>query len=415
MKKILIFSTAYLPLIGGAEIAVKEITDRLGVSYTQLSMAKDEDIVFDLITARMRKNLPKEEVASRGVRAYRVGFGNKFDKFLLPVLGFAKAVQLNRGNNYQIIWSIMASWAGIAAARFKKKFPEKKLVLTLQEGEEEDHLKRYALGSELLYKIFIQRWHRMVIRKADYITAISNHLKDRAKKVGAKAEIEVIPNGANQLYFLPRAKVIVLGKLEKDESASFKEKRKKELSIKDSEKVILTVSRLVEKNGIEYLIKGVSLLENKDWKLLIVGSGKLEKELRILVKNLNIEKKVLFLGERPNEEVANFYLISDIFVRPSLSEGLGNVFLEAMSLSVPVIATPVGGIVDFLRDGETGWFCEVKDSHSIAEKIKYVFDEKNKNKVWEVIENAKKMVEEKYNWDSIASKMRNIFFKLIWD
>ena len=109
------------------------------------------------------------------------------------------------------------------------------------------------------------------------------------------------------------------------------------------------------------------------------------------------------------EELPKFYAAADVFCRPSLSEGLGNSFLEAMAAGAPVVATPVGGIPDFLQDGKTGWFCRVNDPASIAEKIKYILDEQNKHKVTEVINNAKQMVLEKYSWDGIAAQMANIF------
>jgi len=91
---------------------------------------------------------------------------------------------------------------------------------------------------------------------------------------------------------------------------------------------------------------------------------------------------------------------------------LGNSFLEAMAAEVPVVATPVGGIPDFLEDGKTGWFCKVRDPQSIAEKIQYILDEKNKDEVEWVVKNAKELVEKKYNWDNIAIQMNNIFNKL---
>jgi len=108
-------------------------------------------------------------------------------------------------------------------------------------------------------------------------------------------------------------------------------------------------------------------------------------------------------------ELPKYYAIADVFCRPSLSEGLGNVFLEAMAAGVPVIATPVGGIPDFLKNGETGLFCHVRNPESIAEKIKWILDEKNKEEVARVVANAREMVGRKYDWEIIAEKMEKIF------
>ena len=105
--------------------------------------------------------------------------------------------------------------------------------------------------------------------------------------------------------------------------------------------------------------------------------------------------------------------MANVFCRPSLSEGFGNVFIEAMAADVPVVATPVGGIGDFLQDKKTGWFCKVKNPESIAEKISYILDEKNKADVEQVVANAKKMAQEKYDWDKIADSMGDVFQNLL--
>jgi glycosyltransferase involved in cell wall biosynthesis len=382
-KKILIFSTAYLPLIGGAEIAIKELTDRL-VGFD-----------FDLITARLKTDLAKQEKIGR-VTIYRVGLGNKLDKFLLPILGLAKAFALNKKNNYRIIWSLMASQASIAAAFLKITFSDKKLILNLQEGDDEEYLKRYVFNSDLLYKVLIRPWHLLVFKKADYITAISADLKNRAEKNGVKATIEIIPNGVDLEKF-------------KREDLKFKvEQLKNKLNFSENDKIIITVSRLVKKNGLGDLIEAMSYLP-ANVKLLIIGGGELEADLKSKILNLKLDNRVIMLGAVNNEIVYEYLAMADIFVRPSLSEGQGIAFLEAMAVGLPVIATPVGGIVDFLRDNETGLFCEVKNPKSIADKIKILLEDKEKAGKIAII--AKAMVEKRYNWDLIAKNMENVFDK----
>jgi len=394
-KKILIFSTAYFPFVGGAEVAVKEITDRIN------------NIQFDLITARMDRKLSESEKVGN-ISVYRVGFGwGALDKFLLPFFGFLKARKLYKKNNYDIAWSIMASQASIAAAFLKMLNKRIKLLLTLQEGDEEEHLKRYALGSEFLYKILIRPWHLLIFRKADHVTAISKDLKKRAKKSRVKCRIDIVPNGVDIKKFLiaDRQPACRTGRFSID---GFRNK----LGIKEDEKVVITISRLVKKNGIEDLIKAVEILVNRfnqKAKLLICGSGEKEDKLKELAKKLRIKDKILFLGHIDHNDLPEYLWISNVFCRPSLSEGLGNVFLEAMAAGVPIIGTPVGGIPDFLKDHETGWFCGVNNPKSIAEKIQHILDEKNKEEVAKVKKNALKMVQEKYDWDKIARDMENVF------
>ncbi len=361
--RILIFSTAYFPFVGGAEVAVKEITDRI------------KDYQFDLITSRFsKKNSKKEKIGN--VVVYRVGFGMKFDKYLLPILGFLKAKKLK----YSLIWSISASQAGLAAL-FLKLISKSPLLLTLQEGSSEKRIFRRRF---IIWPLF-----KLIFKKADYVQAISKHLANFGKKMGARCPIEVVPNGVDINQFIQ----------------SLDNTLKEKLGIKD-EKVIITVSRLVPKNAVDDLIKSLKYI-NFPVKLLILGVGPLTKKLKNLVKKLNLEKKVLFLGLIPPAEVPKYLAVADVFVRASISEGLGNVFLEAMAAEVPIIGTPVGGIVDYLKHEKTGLFCQPRQPKDIAEKIEILIRNKElKNKL---IKNAKQVVKEIYNWDIISKRMINVY------
>jgi hypothetical protein len=117
--RILIFSTAYYPLVGGAEVAVKEITDRLADQYD-----------FDLVTARINRNFPKTEVVGN-IRVFRLGLGTNFDKIWLALWGGFFGRKLHKNSKYSMVWAIMASFGGFAAASFKKNNPKIPYVLTL--------------------------------------------------------------------------------------------------------------------------------------------------------------------------------------------------------------------------------------------------------------------------------------------
>ena len=379
MKKILIFSTAYLPMIGGAEIAVKEITDRLG-----------KEFIFDLICARIKKELPSREKIGN-INVYRIGWGCVLDKYYLVLRGYFFAVKLHEKNNYNAIWAIMASYGGFAAMFFKKKHPDVPFLLTLQEGDPPDYIKK-RVGT-------FGGWFEQIFTRADYIQAISNFLAGWAKDMGVKRPIEVVPNGIDPEKYELRIKNYEL---------------RNRLGIKENERVVITTSRLVKKNGIGDLIGAINHLtiNNKKLviKLLILGTGPLEKKLKFQVLSSKLRDCVLFLGDMPNADVPKYLAMSDVFARPSLSEGLGNSFLEAMAAGVPIIGTPVGGIPDFIFDGETGLFCEVGNPKSIAEKITLLLsDDALRQKI---IASARQLVEEKYNWRKIAEQMKAIFERL---
>jgi len=372
-KKILIFSTAYFPLVGGAEIAVDEITKRL------------PDWQFDLITAKIKPGLSKFEKYNN-VDIYRVGLGSRFDKIFLPFLGLLKARSLDKKNHYDSTWSIMASFGGFLGLFFKYTKPKKPWLLTLQEGDPLEYiLKRVGIFRPLFYQIF---------HKADYIQSISRFLADWAKQNSANCPIEIIPNGVDVKDF---------------RISSDKENIRQKLGVSQDEKVIITVSRLVEKNGISDLIRAGQYLDFP-FKILVVGQGKDEEKLKRLINELGLRDKVLLLGHIEHKKLPNYLSLSDVFVRPSLSEGLGNVFLEAMAVGLPVIGTPVGGIVDFLKDRETGLFCQVKNPKSVAEKIKELLLDNGLRE--KVIKNGQELVKEKYSWQSISYRIEEIFKKL---
>jgi glycosyltransferase involved in cell wall biosynthesis len=379
--RVLIFSITYFPFVGGAEVAVKEITDRIN------------DIEFDMITARMDGNLPKFEKIGN-INVYRIGWGSILDKYLFPLFGFFAALSLNRKRKYDLIHSIMASRAGAAAFLFKLFHSKVPLLLTLQEGDAPEYMRRRAGIFYPFYKSFF--------KKVDYIQAISQYLADYARKMGARCPIQVVPNGVDLKRFTIH-------------DLRFKNYEfRKKLGIKEDEKVVITASRLVEKNAIDDLIKAIYQLtinsQQLTIKLLILGEGKLEEKLKLQVTRYKLQDNILFLGQINHQDLPQYLAIADVFVRPSLSEGLGSSFLEAMACGVPVIATPVGGIPDFLEDKETGLFCQRRNPESVAQAIIKILTDNSLRE--RIIQNSLKLVKEKYNWDKISQEFRSLFYSL---
>ncbi len=366
-KRVLIFSTAYLPLIGGAELAVKELTDRL------------TDFEFDLITAKIKPELKSVEQIGR-VKVYRLGWGSGLDKILLAFYGATFAKNLHRHHKYDLAWGIMASFAGLAASGFKQKTGVP-FLLTLQEG---DNLAEVESKMAPLWWKF-----KNIFTSADYVQCISNYLAEWARKMGVIAPISVIPNGVDLKTFSCDQE-----RLNSNET-----------------KIIFTASRLVKKNAVDVIIEALAKLPN-NFILRIAGTGEEEKTLKNLVEDLGVGERVQFLGNLTPAQVAQELVKTDIFTRPSRSEGLGNSFLEAFASGVPVIATPVGGITDFLKDNETGFLVPVDNADALAEKIKFIADPQNKEQVWSITNNAPDLVRQTYNWDTLAPQMAQILNQL---
>jgi len=379
-SRILILSTAYLPHIGGSELAIKNITDRIN------------NFEFDLITARL-SDLPEYERIGN-VNVFRVGGFLSMSKFILPKLTlplavFFKARSLLKQNDYKLIHGFQASGASGAGWLIKFFYPNILFVLTLQEGKD--------LASQ---GFLINFFRRLIIGKADYATAISNYLAGYVSKVNSSLKVKVIPNGVDFYNFSKDFSYGELADLEKS------------LGIQPDDKVIISVSRLVPKNGLDLLIEAVSEIKklgNSEIKLLILGVGPLKKELVSSIKYQGLEDSVIFAGTIGQEELPKYLKISDVFVRPSRSEGLGSAFLEAMAAGVPIIGTKVGGIPDFLEDRKTGLFTK-PEPKDIASKINIILE--NSVLRQEIIKNSSNLVREKYNWNNIADEFDKSYSSL---
>ena len=373
-KRVLVFSLAYYPFVGGAEVALREIVERL----------VGDDYQFEIITVNLDGCQPTiEKYGTALVR--RLG-GGKLAKYLFPFTAYRLAKRLHSREPYDLVWAMMANQAGLAALFFKWQFPKVKYLLTLQEGDS-------------LFDIWLRTWfmrplYKAIYRRADSIQAISNFLAKRAVKFGAKCPITVVPNGVDIDKFKVQSFKVNLpaGRQEGQDSKS---------------KIIITTSRLVKKNGIADLIKSLTYL-SKEISLWVLGIGKEEGCLRALACRLGLETRVKFLGQIDGSQIPEYLAKSDVFVRASLSEGLGNSFLEAMAAGLPVVGTPVGGIPDFLKAGETGWICEVKNPKSIAEQIKFIINPANSAEVGRITKRGRDLVFSKYTWDQVASDMRKI-------
>lgn len=396
-KKILIFSTTYFPFVGGAEIAVKEITERIS------------DIQFDMVTLRFDSKLPKFERVGN-VNVYRIGFTKKspttndllkfplkLNKILFPFFGCLKACSLHKKNKYNAVWSIMAAFAGFAGMFFKcthKKIP---FLMTLQEGDSISEIKsKVRFVKPLFEKIFL---------KADIIQAISVYLGDWAKDMGFEKTVEIIPNAVDTKKF------------SKEYSGKELNELKNKLNKKENDIFLITTSRLVKKNAVDDVIKSLKYLSS-NVKFIVLGIGPDLIDLKNLTISEDVENRVMFAGFVEHDEIPKYLKVSDIFIRPSLSEGFGNSFIEAMASGIPVIATEVGGIKDFIFDAQkspnkkaTGLFVNVMDSRDIADKIQFLLDGKEiKN---EIVKNAKELVFEKYDWNLIAENMKERVFNTI--
>lgn len=378
-KKILIFSHAYFPKwVGGAEIALQEITNRIN----------SDDFEFHLITLGATEpsvekmgNIFVHRIALFDKYTYR-GMLHKLAKYLFIFAAFFKGIQLQRKHKFDAFWTLMATYGGFSALFMKLVYPKKEFLLTLQEGDPVEYIMK-RLG-------ILKSVYKFIFKYANRVQAISNYLAAFAHDMGFHGQVSVIPNAVDFKYFSKTISPI--------ERLQIRTK----FGFKPDDTILVTTSRLVIKNGVGDIIYALAELP-ENYKLLVIGSGELEEGLRLITTKYKLENRVKFCGFIDHGKLPLYLQASDIFIRPSLSEGLGNSFLEAMAAGLPVIATPVGGIPDFLTDNETGVFCCAKNPSSIARAILKLTDTDLRN---HIVEQASKMVQEKYNWDAVVIQIR---------
>lgn len=394
MKRVLIFSLTYFPHVGGAEVALKEITDRLDPS----------EYHFDMVTLRFDKALPRVEKISN-VTVHRIGaavenprvsdralhWRLRLSKVMFPITAFWKATRLDSSEVYDMTWALMANQSAFAALFFKWTHPKRPYFLELQDGRAIAEMTSRRPMLALLWPLY-----KRVYMRADKIKAISNYIADEVRSLGYKKAIEVIPNAVDVSKF----------------SAPVPEEKIRELQAKYGKKegdiFFFTASRLVLSRGVEDTIRALSFLP-PHVKLLIAGNGEDQEKLEKIARDEKLTARVIFAGHKGHDELPALYKVSDIFVRPSLIEGFGNAFVEAFAAGIPVVATPVGGIPDFLTDGETGVFCEVRNPESVARAVeRLISDPALRNRV---VANAKRLVAEKYDWSVVAKSMKERVFE----
>ncbi len=376
MKRILIFSLSYYPYVSGAEIAIKEITGRIS----------PEEVEFHMVTMRFSADDAREERIGN-VMVYRVGCGGSYlSKILYVPRSVLLARKLHKRANFDALWAMM-TYMTFPITLLRMVGVKLPYVLTLQDGDPFEHV--FNRTHIRPFKFLLNSG----FRNATVIQVISNYLATWVKEFGYRGSLEVIPNGVDVKKFS--------GSLIAHENI-----------------VLVHTGRLVYKNALDDVIRALVHLPS-NIHFLLIGSGIEESRLKELAHRLGAQNRMKFMGNIPNDDLPKHLHTSDIFIRPSRTEGMGISFLEAMAAGIPIIATQEGGIADFLFDAKrnpdkapTGFAVDKNSPQQIAEMVEYILA--NNAEVEKVVENAKKVIAEKYDWDLIAKEMKvKVFDKLL--
>lgn len=210
-----------------------------------------------------------------------------------------------------------------------------------------DDLAHYARSSTLrkVGPAILRTKMRKFCSRIDYVVAVSEYTRDQLYADRVNSRIVVVPSGVSPVTAQPGAR----------------ERIRRVLGLSQGDRVILATGRLSPEKRIDVLLRSFAVLkailspaEAASVKLVLVGDGGIKRDLYQLSADLGITDSVIFAGKKPHNQIGDWYAAADIFAWCSPVETQGLVFVEAMSMGLPCIATNQGGPREIVVRNKTG-------------------------------------------------------------
>lgn len=370
--KILQVAALYPPHIGGIENHVHQLSRNL--------VKRGHDVT--VYTSNIPKT-KKYEVID-GVKIHRFNsIGSPFNNQIIPEM----FIKLLNNIDFEVIHAhghlqLTTNFAAISS--FKNKIP---LIITSHGTVQYKNWREYI---NLIYNRTLGKW---TLLQADDVIALSPSQANYLQKFGMK-NIDIIPNGTNSI----------------SSHLNFNSNEfRTEFGLKD-ETIILYVGGIIPRKGINYLIDAMTEVKSNS-VLFIVGDvlgghPSYKETLLNLVKEKKI-KNIIFTGSVNDDRLKEAYIAADIFVLPSLSEGLPTVLLEAMAYKKSIVATDIAGNSDLIINNKNGLLVESHNPNEIAKAINLLIDNPAKRHIFG--QNACENIDKMYSWDKITNAIEKVY------
>ena len=343
------------------------------------SMNKDE-----MILGVFEKGPMYSEAKKLGINVKYFGQSSRYDLSILREIS-------NFVNNENInIVHTHGARANLYSFLIKKLYKSNCIwVTTIHSNPIDDFL-----GNGIKGRIFT-KLNLFSLKSMDHFFAISNRFKEMLIHFGINAEkITTIYNGIDF------------------ELRPYKKINRESLGLTKSDFIIILIARLHPVKGHIIAFEGLKEILNNysNVKLLLVGDGPLESELKQKISDLRLEKYVVFLGYQ--ERVEPILDIADVEVLLSYSESFPLVILEAARQNVPVISTDVGGVRDLISDSTLGWVIPIKNPKALVNAINEAIEAKNDGTLQIVGENLHTKASKNYSLNQFSESVYNTYIKL---
>lgn len=308
---------------------------------------------------------------------------------------FSRIYKFVKRENVEIIHALMDYSTNSAFAALVSRITDTPFVYTVQGmGTRTGHI-----VVDAVVECYDWAVERLIVRNAAKIILLSKSLFSLIRKLGVGEDnVVTIPSAVDHKHFDP----------ERPEIEGKASSLRKTLGL-ENRIVIGYVGRLVPAKGLTYLISAVERLQSEYSKiaLLIVGDGPLRKELESMTEHFDVD--VVFAGWQ--SDIAPYYAVMDIFVLPSLFEGLPNVLLEAMAMGKAVVATDVGGNSDLVFDGDNGFLVSVRDSEQIASALRKLISDDGLRRRMGV--RSRQIVTESFVWSKTVRMVEKVYNEIV--
>lgn len=391
--KILVITHTFLPIIGGAELGLYELYNRLSNSHTI-------KLLTPIITPKLRKTFNVEEtteyIPNFEVHYFKdtINFmrlkGHHTSKGLMPPFSFSIYPVLKRivdsfhpdliHLNYAFPYGLAVWWL-----KEQKGIP---VILSI--------IGREIPGPNIPY--FWKYYVKFIVNKVNFTIYLTKYSHTALLGESRSTHGVIIPYGVDFKRFRQT--------LSKDEIRS-------QFNIPKDEIILFSLQRLSKEKRVDLLIRSMEYISKgeKKVKLIIGGKGPEESFLKQLVKQMNLSSKIMFAGHIRKDDLPKYFVMSDIFVLHSTYETFGAVLVEAMATGKPIVSVKSTAIPDVIDDGINGLLVEPNNPKAFAESVIKLIRNKELRKEFSL--NAHKKAMKEYNWDKIAEEYESLFKQCI--